>query len=144
MTSTNSQDRLGGCPAARILVVEDDPQNRNSLAEILALWGYEAETASDGVEALEKIPFFRPTVIISDSQMPRMGGMGLLRALWQCLFDVNVILVSGHRSFKETIEAARLGAVDFMEKPLNLERLKAELSELRSALPERPQGPTTQ
>jgi CheY-like chemotaxis protein len=64
---------------ARILIVEDDPHERQGLADLLSLWGYETETAADGSEALEKISSFNPAVVISDLRMPRVTGMELLR-----------------------------------------------------------------
>ena len=64
---------------AKILIVEDDAHERQGLADLLSLWGYETETASDGSEALEKVSSFNPAVVISDLRMPRMTGMELFR-----------------------------------------------------------------
>ncbi|MBI1940162.1 MAG: response regulator, partial [Acidobacteria bacterium] len=59
----------------RVLVVEDEVYERQGLAELLRSWGYQTEIASDGVDALEKVATFDPTVVLSDLRMPKMGGM---------------------------------------------------------------------
>ena len=64
-----------------VLIVDDESGSRRGLAELVASWGYAAETAADGAEALEKVASFRPQVVIVDLVMPRMDGMELLRAL---------------------------------------------------------------
>ena len=79
----------------RVLVVEDDQRLRSVLVQVLADWGYEAEMASDGIEALEKIHSFHPLVVISDLRMPRMDGLQLLNAIRETTPGVNFILVSG-------------------------------------------------
>jgi len=72
MTSTTSHDR--------VLVVEDDPATRLGLIELVGAWGFVTAAAADGEEALQRITAFRPSIVISDLVMPRMGGMELLRA----------------------------------------------------------------
>src|SRR5215475_10925368 len=66
---------------SRVLVVDDEENQRTALAGMIALWGYQVETASDGQEALDKIPDFDPHVIVSDMMMPRMDGTELLKRL---------------------------------------------------------------
>jgi two-component system response regulator FlrC len=73
LTSANSRDR--------VLIVEDDPTTRLGLTELVLTWGFATEAAADGEEALQRITAFRPSIIISDLVMPRMGGLELLRAL---------------------------------------------------------------
>src|SRR5712691_2002157 len=73
MTSTISGER--------VLIVEDEPTTRLGLTELVSTWGFTTESASDGEEALQRITTFRPSIIISDLVMPRMGGLELLRAL---------------------------------------------------------------
>ena len=64
-----------------MLVVEDEPATRLGLTELIRTWGFTTDAASDGEEALSRITAFRPSIIISDLVMPRMGGLELLRAL---------------------------------------------------------------
>ena len=62
----------------RVLIVEDEENERTGLSELVSGWGYRTDTAADGVEALEKIPVFAPSIVITDVKMPRMGGMELV------------------------------------------------------------------
>jgi DNA-binding NtrC family response regulator len=112
---------------SRILVVEDDTNERLGLAELLRAWGYEAETAADGTEALEKLPNFCPAVILSDLRMPRMGGMDLLKQLHDSQPDIGFIILTGQGTVEGAVEATKLGAFNFLEKPLDPKRLQVEL-----------------
>ncbi len=111
----------------RVLIVEDDEIVRATLAELLRLWGYETETASNGLEALEKTPSFHPRVVISDLQMPRMGGIELLEALRSSRPYVNCIIITGYGTLERSEVVTALGAIDYLEKPVDLERLRADL-----------------
>ena len=62
----------------KVLIVEDEENERTGLAELVRAWGYETETASDGVEGLETVEFWDPAIVITDLRMPRMDGMQLL------------------------------------------------------------------
>ena len=73
MTTTTSGER--------VLIVEDEPSTRLGLTELVRTWGFTTDSAADGEEALQRITVFRPSIIISDLVMPRMGGLELLRAL---------------------------------------------------------------
>ena len=115
---------------ARVLIVEDSEIQRMLLADLVRLWGYQTETASDGHEALQKISFFRPRVVISDLQMPRMGGIELLEVLRRTLPDVACIIVTGYGTFEHAEVATQLGAIDYLEKPVDLQRLRADLERL--------------
>ena len=112
---------------ARVLVVEDDANEREGLADLLFTWGYEAETASDGLEALEKIPSFNPMAVISDLRMPHLGGMELLKRIRETRPDLNFIMLTGQGTIEEAVEATQLGAFNFLEKPLDPKRLRVEL-----------------
>ena len=63
----------------KVLIVEDEENERTGLAELASLWGFKCETARDGVEALEKIESWSPAIVVTDLMMPRMDGMELLR-----------------------------------------------------------------
>ena len=62
-----------------MLIVEDDPATRVGLTELVRTWGFPAESAADGEEALQKVTAFRPAIVVTDLVMPRMDGLGLLR-----------------------------------------------------------------
>ena len=112
---------------ARVLVVENDVRLRNALAELIRSWGYEAESAPDGQQALEKISSFDPVLVVSDLRMPVMGGMDLLKQVRETRPGINFIMLTGHASIDEAVEATKLGAFNFLEKPLNPQRLQVEL-----------------
>ena len=75
--------------AERVLIVEDDAAARVGLEQLVKSWGFVAESACDGEEALEKVTSFRPAIVITDLVMPRMDGLELLRALQQQGADVD-------------------------------------------------------
>lgn len=112
---------------ARVLIVDDEVPEREGLASLLQHWGYETETASDGGEALEKVPAFDPVVVISDLRMPVMGGIELLKQLRDAGNAATFIMLTGQGTIEEAVEATKLGAYNFLEKPLDSHRLQVEL-----------------
>ena len=112
---------------ARVLVVDDELHERQGLAELLAVWGYEAETAADGQEALEKVTSFNPLVVVSDLRMPRLDGMGLLKELREKRQETSFIILTGQGTIEQAVEATKLGAFNFLEKPVDPKRLRVEL-----------------
>src|SRR5256885_9449936 len=65
----------------KILIVEDEENERTGLAELVSAWGYRAETARDGAEGLDKVTSWAPSIVVTDLKMPRMGGLELLERL---------------------------------------------------------------
>ena len=82
----------------RVLIVEDEENERTGLAELISGWGYRTDTAADGVEALEKIPAFAPSIVITDVKMPRMGGMELVERLADLAQSIAVIMVTAQKA----------------------------------------------
>jgi len=111
----------------RILVVEDDPHARQGLSDLLGAWGYETDTAADGAEGLEKIEAFNPAVVISDLRMPQVTGMDLLRQLHDVRPGLRFIMLTGQGTIEEAVEATKLGAYNFLEKPVDPKKLQVEL-----------------
>jgi DNA-binding NtrC family response regulator len=111
----------------KILVVEDDPHARQGLSELLIAWGYETDSAGDGAEALDKIATFYPNVVISDLRMPQVTGMDLLRQLHDSRPGLRFIMLTGQGTIEEAVEATKLGAYNFLEKPVDPKRLQVEL-----------------
>lgn len=81
----------------RVLVVEDDPATRLGLTELVRTWGYLAAAAEDGEDALRQISEFRPSIVITDLVMPRMGGIDLLRAITAMGPGITVVASDGAR-----------------------------------------------
>ena len=110
----------------RVMVVEDDANCRSALAELLRVWGYQPETASDGIEALHKFHMMQPTAIISDLQMPGLSGIELFKAVRRSAPRVCCILVTGDPSDKAEVLSG-LGIADCLHKPLDPQRLRQDL-----------------
>jgi DNA-binding NtrC family response regulator len=110
-------------PGERVLVVEDDAATRVGLTELIRSWGFQAEDAVDGDDALRKITTFRPAIIVSDLVMPRLDGLGLLRAVADQLGDLTVILLTAQGTVETAVEAIKQGAYDFLTKPVDPQRL---------------------
>lgn len=111
----------------KILVVDDELHERQGLAELLRGWGYNTDTAVDGSEAIRKIGSFNPAIVISDLRMPDMDGLELLREVRQTRPSLNFIMLTGQGTIEEAVQATKLGAFNFLEKPLDSTRLEVEL-----------------
>src|SRR5208337_2408089 len=107
----------------KVLIVEDEENERMGLAELVRAWGYEAETARDGVEGLERTESWGPGIVITDLKMPRMSGMELLEHV-AGQPQVKVILLTAQGSVDAAVTAMKTGAFDFIEKPVNPTRLR--------------------
>jgi DNA-binding NtrC family response regulator len=116
--------------AERVLIVEDEPAARVGLEQLLKSWGFMAESAADGEEALEKVTTFRPAIVITDLVMPRMDGLELLRALYQQGADVTTLLLTAQGTVETAVEAMKEGAYDYLTKPVDLQRLKILLDKI--------------
>jgi len=112
---------------ARVLVVDDEPDAVELLEEFLTSKGYEVVTASNGEEALRKVKEERPHLILLDVRMPGMNGLDVLRQVRQFDQEVGVIMVTAVNEEETGREALKLGAFDYIVKPLNLEYLERSL-----------------
>jgi len=123
-----------GVVSERVLIVEDDPAARVGLEQLVKSWGFIAESASDGEEALEKVTTFRPAIVITDLVMPRMDGLALLRALPQQGADVTTLLLTAQGTVETAVEAMKEGAYDYLTKPVDIQRLKILLDKILERL----------
>lgn len=114
-----------------ILVVDDERAIRNSLKEILEFEDYSVELAENGADALEKAKNGKFDLIFSDIKMPEMDGITFLEAVLQERNDMPVIMMSGHAEIDTAVKAIKLGAFDFISKPLDMNRI---LVTVRNAL----------
>jgi DNA-binding NtrC family response regulator len=118
----------------RVLIVEDEVNERTGLAELISGWGYRTETASDGVEALDKVASFGPSIVITDVKMPRMGGMELVERLSELSQSIAVVMVTAQRTTENAFHAGRLGVQDYIEKPIDFRRLRSILTNIGEIL----------
>jgi DNA-binding NtrC family response regulator len=116
--------------AERILIVEDDPAARVGLEQLVKSWGFVAESAADGHEALVKVTTFRPAIVITDLVMPGMDGLELLRALEQQGADATTLLLTAQGTVETAVEAMKEGAYDYLTKPIDIQRLKILLDKI--------------
>ena len=114
----------------RVLIVEDEPSTRLGLTELVRTWGFTTDNAADGQEALEKITSFRPSIIITDLVMPRMGGLELLRALKEEGTAITTVLLTAQGTVETAVEAIKEGAYDYLTKPIEPQRLKILLDKI--------------
>jgi two-component system nitrogen regulation response regulator NtrX len=106
-----------------ILIVDDEESIRTSLGGILEDEGYRTLFAIDGVEALEIVEQETPDLVLLDIWMPRMDGMETLKKLKELDPRLTVIMMSGHGTIETAVRSTKLGAYDFIEKPLSLEKV---------------------
>jgi DNA-binding NtrC family response regulator len=111
----------------KILIVEDEENERTGLAELVSSWGYRAETARDGMEGLAKVEQWGPAIVVTDLKMPRMGGIELLGKLAEQDQAMAVILVTAQGTIDSAVQAMRMGAYDYITKPIDTNRLRTML-----------------
>jgi len=116
---------------ARILIVDDERSIRNTLKEILEFEKFTVDTAEDGPSGLKKITENNYDVVLCDIKMPVMDGMEVLQKVREAGVDTPIVMISGHGNIETAVEAIKMGAYDFVEKPLDLNRT---LVTLRNAL----------
>jgi two-component system nitrogen regulation response regulator NtrX len=134
---------------ATILIIDDEPGIRHTLASILEDEHYRVETAEDAVQGLELLGRGAIDLVFLDVLLPRMGGMQALELIRRDWPDIEVVVISGHANVDMAVRAVKLGAFDFLEKPLSLDKvltlcrnalalqkLRKENKTLRSASPE--------
>lgn len=108
----------------KVLIVEDEEHARTGLTELVESWGYRASSAANGVEGLEKTIQWSPSIVVTDLKMPRMDGMMLLNRIGDMPDRIAVVMLTAQGSIESAVEAMRLGAFDYLPKPVDPVRLK--------------------
>jgi len=108
---------------SRILVIDDERSIRNTLKDILEYEKYEVDLAEDGIKALDKVKIAQFDIILCDIKMPGMDGIEVLEKLTELTPDTPVVMISGHGNIDTAVESIKKGAFDYIEKPLDLNRL---------------------
>ncbi len=130
-----------------ILIIDDEPSIRTILKEIMEDEGYSVHTAGDGFEGLHLLKTTKIELVLLDIWLPRMGGIDVLKEIKKEFSEIEVIVISGHANVDLAVKAIKIGAFDFIEKPLDMDRvinltrnafklgkLKEENSNLKSKL----------
>ena len=107
----------------KILIIDDERSIRNSLKEILADEGYDVDVAENGLQGCEMAEKEKYSVIFCDIKMPQMDGMEVLDRFAQSGIDAAVVMISGHGDIDTAVECIKKGAFDFIQKPLDLNRI---------------------
>lgn len=107
----------------KIAIVDDEPDMRESISQWLVLSGFETETYPSAEDALKVIGADWPGIVVSDIRMPGMDGIAFLKRLMGLDSGLPVILITGHGDVPMAVEAMRIGAMDFMEKPFNPDKM---------------------
>ena len=115
----------------RVLIVDDEKGIREALKQVLEYEEIEVQTCASGHEALRVYPEFQPHLVFLDVKMEGMDGLEALKRLRQLDPQAQVVMISGHGTIQTAVEATQLGAYDFLEKPLDTDRI---LLTLRNAL----------
>jgi DNA-binding NtrC family response regulator len=110
-------------PRPALLVVDDEPNILSSLRRALELEGYAVEVAGSGRIALDKVQAIRFDGVLLDVAMPEMDGLATLRALREASPNLPVMMMSGNATLANAVEATKLGACDFLEKPLTTDKV---------------------
>jgi two-component system nitrogen regulation response regulator NtrX len=108
---------------AAILIIDDEPGIRHTLASILEDEHYQVETAEDAVQGLDMLGRGGVDMVFLDVLLPRMGGMQALELIRRDWPDIEVVVISGHATVDMAVRAVKLGAFDFLEKPLSLDKV---------------------
>jgi DNA-binding NtrC family response regulator len=116
----------------KVLLVDDEQDFLDSLAERMRARGMDVSTTTSAEEAIKKAETGSYDAIVLDLMMPEMDGIEVLQAIKQKRPDVGVILLTGYASLDKGIEAMKLGAMDFVEKPADLKVLSAKIKEAKA------------
>lgn len=108
----------------KILVVDDEPYIRKSVGEILSDEGYQISEACDSGQCLQYLAENETDLVIMDVQMPGLDGIETFREMVKRKYQADTIIISGHGTIQTAVQAMKIGACDFLEKPFSMEKLK--------------------
>ena len=111
----------------RILIVDDEKEFVESLAERLSMRNYDVTTSSSGEEAIEKVKGYNFDVVILDVAMPGMDGVSTLREIKKLKPLTEVLMLTGHATVETAVEGMKLGALDYVLKPCEIEDLASKI-----------------
>jgi DNA-binding NtrC family response regulator len=119
-----SAEAVSKVSKGRVLIVDDEEDIRDTLADRVEAEGFEVATASDGIRGLDKMREFDPDLVLLDLQMPRLDGLGVLARIRADEVDVSVVVISAYGTLEKVVEAMKAGADDFVPKPFDADHLR--------------------
>jgi DNA-binding NtrC family response regulator len=125
----------------KVLLVDDEEDYVRTMAERMEMRDVGSDVALNGEEALAMLEGGLPDVMVLDLKMPGMGGLEVLEAVKKMYPQVQVIILTGHGSDKEEVEARRLGAFDYLQKPVDINELMARIKKAGEAMKEQEERP---
>lgn len=118
----------------KILIIDDEQPIRETLEMFLREKGYEVLTAEDGEKGLEAVQQERPDIVILDIRLPGMDGLEVLQRMKREVKDVSVIMITGYHDMESAIQAMKLGAYDYIHKPIDVDELEVTINKVVNAL----------
>lgn len=121
---------MGNRAQQSVLSVDDDGELRELLHELICQMGHASVTAADGVDALEKMEKKQFDIVITDINMPRLNGVGLIKRITSDFSDTDVIAITGYQTEYNYTDIIALGASDFISKPINIDEFEAKIKRI--------------
>ena len=121
---------MGNRDQQSVLSVDDDGELRELLHELICQMGHASVTAADGVDALEKMEEKHFDIVITDINMPRLNGVGLIKRIASDFSDTDVIAITGYQTEYNYTDIIALGASDFISKPINIDEFEAKIKRI--------------
>ena len=118
----------------RVLIVEDNADAREAWSTLLTSWGYRVEGAADGERALQLVESFDPQILLLDLRLPRKDGLAVLRDMRANGWQIPTIVISGEGEIEDAVQSIKLGAYDYLRKPVDPHHLEVLLNNLRTHL----------
>jgi DNA-binding NtrC family response regulator len=118
----------------RVLVAEDHPRTRHAWTELITSWGYSVESAEDGKRTIELAETFEPHILLLDLKLPDADGISILSQIRQRGLPIATIIISGVGDIPDAVQAIKLGAYDYLRKPVDPPRLHLMLNNLSEHL----------
>ena len=115
---------------SKVLIVDDEIDSLELMQELFESKGYISDTATNGVEAINKIKLQEPDIVLTDIRMPEMDGMQLLNFLIKDHPNIPVIMITAHGTVEAAVEAMRIGAKDYILKPIRLDEILAKVERI--------------
>ena len=122
---------------ARLLVVDDDPGILPVIERVAQPLGFDTQFRANGREALDALEELAPDVALVDLQMPGLNGLDVLHAMREATPDCRVILMTGNPTIDTAVQAVQDGALDYLEKPFDVDRLRRLLAGVRDGIERR-------
>ncbi|HTY54295.1 MAG TPA: sigma-54 dependent transcriptional regulator [Candidatus Binataceae bacterium] len=118
----------------RILVAEDDPATREAWRKLIASWGFKVDAAADGQQALELIDNYDPHILLLDLKLPQKDGIQVLTEIREKGLQIPTVVISGEGDLPDAIQTIKLGAYDYLRKPVDPAHLRVLLNNLSAHL----------